>query len=293
VDRSALLIVIASAFLHAAWSASIKGSRDPLAFNVLQTLLAALGALLVLPMVRLGEIPSLVWWGAALTGVAHGLYMYFLGRAFEEGELSVVYPIVRSTPAFLPLVSVPLLGESVSWPGAAGIAVVVAGIWLVQTRGVVRWSALRGPGTGFALLALATTVAYTLVDKQSMTAFTSASWTSVVPRAIVYFFLLYLTTATVFLPLSLRRVPARSWPGVWRRDSDRALGALAAGVAGYGLILEAFRTTPASYVVAVRQTSVLFALAIGSLWLHERPGPVRALGAAATVLGVALIASAP
>ena len=47
---------------------------------------------------------------------------------------------------------------------------------------------------------------------------------------------------------------------------------------------------PVSYVVAVRQTSVLFALVLGTLWLGERPGWSRVLGGAATVAGVALIA---
>jgi drug/metabolite transporter (DMT)-like permease len=43
-------------------------------------------------------------------------------------------------------------------------------------------------------------------------------------------------------------------------------------------------------VVAVRQSSVLFALLLGVLQLRERPGRPRILGGLATVAGVALIA---
>jgi drug/metabolite transporter (DMT)-like permease len=62
--------------------------------------------------------------------------------------------------------------------------------------------------------------------------------------------------------------------------------------AGYALVLAAMQTAPVSYVVAGRQTSVLFALVMGVLWLGETPGRPRMWGAAATVLGVALIAFA-
>jgi uncharacterized membrane protein len=61
-------------------------------------------------------------------------------------------------------------------------------------------------------------------------------------------------------------------------------------VLSYSLILRALETSPVSYVVAVRQSSVLFAVALSALWLRERPGRPRVLGAVATVLGVALIA---
>jgi drug/metabolite transporter (DMT)-like permease len=44
-------------------------------------------------------------------------------------------------------------------------------------------------------------------------------------------------------------------------------------------------------VVAVRQSSVLFAVALGALWLREQPSRARMLGAAATVVGVGLIAT--
>ena len=57
-----------------------------------------------------------------------------------------------------------------------------------------------------------------------------------------------------------------------------------------GLILEALRTAPVSYVVAIRQTSVIFAVILAVGWLGERPSRLRVLGSLATVLGVALIA---
>ena len=59
--------------------------------------------------------------------------------------------------------------------------------------------------------------------------------------------------------------------------------------AGYSLILEALRTAQTSYVVAVRQSSVLFAVALGILWLGERPGRVRIIGACVIAVGVSLL----
>ena len=75
-----------------------------------------------------------------------------------------------------------------------------------------------------------------------------------------------------------------------RTQLPTAAAAALISLVGYALILRALETAPVSYVVAVRQTSVLFVVLLGALWLGERPGRPRVLGALATVLGVALIA---
>ena len=74
--------------------------------------------------------------------------------------------------------------------------------------------------------------------------------------------------------------------------SELWTASLASAVAcvGYGLILKALETAPASYVVAARQSSVIFAVVMSVVQLRERPGRSRVVGAAATVLGVFLIA---
>lgn len=284
-----LLLVLTSALLHAIWSAAIKGSENPLAFNLLQSGVGVAAALLILPLVELGEIPARVWQLTAATGVAHGLYFYFMSRAFQEADLSLVYPIIRSTPAFLPLIAVPFLGESVSPWGALGIAVLVAGIWLIHADRSLELRKLRSRGIRFAYLTLAATVAYSLVDKQAMLHFSGASWTGPLPRTVVFYFMLSVANAVLFVPLGLRRV---SWPTLRqaaRRDGARAAAALCGSLLSYSLILQAYQTAPASYVVAVRQVSVLFAVLFAVVWLRERPDRRRIVGAMASVAGVALI----
>ncbi len=287
-----LTIVLLSAALHAGWSVAIKGSRDAVVFNLLHSAIASAAAIALLPLVDVKEIPPPVWRIAAMTGVAHALYLYWLSRALETADISLVYPIARSTPAFMPLAAIPLLGESVSWLGALGIITVVAGIWLISVGGRLSPRSLLQPGLGFAYLTLATTVAYGLLDKAAMMHLDVATWTSPIPRPIFFFFMLYLASSVFYAPLAL-----------WRRGTSRireiavtewrsVLVAFMISVGSYGFILEALRTAPASYVVAVRQSSVLFVLVLSVLRLGERPGRGRVLGAGITGAGVALIAVA-
>jgi len=215
-----------------------------------------------------------------------------LARALASGELSVVYPIARSAPAFLPLFAVLLLGESVTARGALGIAVVVAGMWAVQAdAGVMGWERFRAPGAKFAWLTLLASIGYSLCDKAAMARLNVAPWHSAVPPAVVYYVLLSVAGGLVFAPLALRRVSRAELTALARSEWRTAFVAAAVSFASYGLILQALRTAPVSYVVAARQTSVLFAVAIGALRWHERPSRLRLLGALATVLGVALVAS--
>ena len=283
-------IVLTSALLHAGWSASIKGSRDPLAFNLLQELPLIVLAGATLPLVEWSEIPAPVWRWLALTSVAHALYFYWMSRSYEHGDLTLIYPIARSTPAFLPLLAVPLFGESVSAGGALGIAVVVGGMWLVQLGPRLGWRDFGSPAARYAYLTLAATVVYSLADKGAMAGLAQAPWSSPIPRAVAYFLLLSAASAVLFVPLALRRCGLRRVTAAARTDLGTATAAWAASFLGYGLILKAFETAPASYVVAVRQTSVIFAVLLGVSQLRERPGRPRVVGALLTVVGVALIA---
>ncbi|MEE2775962.1 MAG: EamA family transporter [Acidobacteriota bacterium] len=288
----ALLLVLLSALLHASWNTATKDSTNPAAFLFLiggWTTLVLAPMLLLVPWAAFG----LELWALVLaTSVTHGVYSWALTRAYEVGDLTLVYPISRSTPAFVPFVAVPLLGERLSAIGVAGIAVVVVGVWMVQTGGRLRGDAWRAPGLTFAYLTLASTVAYSLVDKRAMEVLDGAAWEGPLSRSVVFYYLLAATHLPFFWLLARGRLTSSELRATARGRSKLLLGSAAAALVSYSLILEALRTAPVSYVVAARQSSVVFVVVMAMMWLRERPTGARLVGILLTVAGVATIAFA-
>jgi drug/metabolite transporter (DMT)-like permease len=285
----ALLLVVLSAFLHAAWNAAAKQSGAPAAF----VFLADLTALVVLAPVflyfRLSDLTAELWWLVLATGAIHGVYAWALTRAYETGDLTLVYPISRSTPAFVPLLAVPFLGERLSTGGVIGIALVMAGIWLVSTNARLAVRSLFTRELRYAYLTLATTVAYSLVDKRAMELLDHGAWAGPAPRAVAYYVLLCVSYLPFFYLFSRRRLDGATLRSTLRQRPVAVLSVVVASFVSYTLILQALRTAPVSYVVATRQLSVVFAVALAMWWLRERPSGARLAGAALTVLGVAVI----
>jgi drug/metabolite transporter (DMT)-like permease len=136
----------------------------------------------------------------------------------------------------------------------------------------------RGAGAGQPLLALAVGAAiagYTLVDKEGLRH----------ADPLPYLELVLVVPALAYL----------AWIG--RRRAQGALGwrPAVAGVGmfgAYALVLAALRLAAAAPVAAVRETSIVIAVLLGALVLHEPVGRRRAAGAVAIVAGVAAIALA-
>lgn len=295
-------LVLLSALVHAVWSFTIKGSGDPLAFNLLQAVPLAIVCLALPCFADLPALSARFYWLVVATGAAHAVYLYGLSLAFEGGDLSLVYPIARSAPAFLPLVAVPVAGERITWAGGIGIATVVAGMWAVQAGGARRRpdepgspplrARLTSRPVRYAYLALAASVAYGVIDKLLVVEVATGPALGALPPAILCFFAVWAGCAVFFVPMALARMPAGALRRTAREEWRTVLLAASIGVLGYTLILKALETDPASYVVAVRQASVFFVLILSVAFLRERPGGWRIAGAVATVAGVALIALA-
>jgi drug/metabolite transporter (DMT)-like permease len=96
----------------------------------------------------------------------------------------------------------------------------------------------------------------------------------------------------------LEGIPFVVWV-VWRRGHP-AVAYFRAGwrtgiiggafsLAAYGIVLWAMTRAPIAAVAALRETSVLFATLMGSLWLKEGFGWRRLAGAASVVAGIAAL----
>ena len=72
-------------------------------------------------------------------------------------------------------------------------------------------------------------------------------------------------------------------PRTWRLGLVGGIGNLGS----YGLALWAMAHAPVATVAALRETSILFGMAIAALFLRERIGPARLAAAALIVAGAA------
>jgi drug/metabolite transporter (DMT)-like permease len=281
VSTRALLLVVCAAVLHAGWNALTKRGRDPLAFLFCA---GALGAMFFLPgalyLLWAGGLPLAALPFVVGTVLAHAVYFFALGRAYGQGDLSVVYPVARGTGvALVAVLGLAILDERLSWLGAAGVALVVLGIFSLHHRpGAAR--ALLAPGSGWALFTGVTIAAYSLVDKAGVARL----------HPLAYIGLMEVGACLLLMPamLARRAALAREWRTNWRTITAAAVMSPAA----YLLVLFAFQISKAAYVVASREISIVFSALIGSLLLGEGALGRRLGGALVVAAGVACVALA-
>jgi len=272
VPTGPLLLALCAAFVHAGWNLLLSRARDS---EQATATAAAVGAVAFAPVAALTwDVSSKAIPYAAVSGVLELVYLMMLARAYQEGELSLVYPVARgSAPVLVLLFTVVVLGATPAAGAILGIALVATGVILVRGGGA--------PDPRHFRLALAIAVAiasYTLIDKQGLKHADPLPYLelAVAPPALVYFLIIRRRKGTAGL------------------RTDTVLAGL--GIfGGYSLALAAIKlasTEDVPSVQAVRESSVVIAVILARLILRERVTKARLAGAAAVVAGVAAIALA-
>ncbi|OWV30641.1 EamA family transporter [Halomonas campaniensis] len=296
MSPAALALVLVSVCMHAGWNVLGKRNAPSLAAF---TLAYGAGGAVMLPLVLLGPsltaLPSAFWGWLALSGLCQMLYMGGLAWAYARGDVSVLYPIARALPVVLvPLVSIVLLGSRVldRWDGLGMVLVVVGALCLPLSHPQARRiSTYLTPAMGFALLAAAGNVGYSLIDKQALGLMQGAGHSGLTAGA-VFMVLQALMTLTwsvplmALLPAERRRLPALRQQGLTMLVITGLMMTCT-----YGLVLIAMALTDeVSYVVALRQLSIPVGVLMGVLWLKEPASRAKALGTLVMLAGLVLVA---
>ena len=125
--------VLFAAFLHALWNALIKTGTSKMTGMLILTLVQGvigLGTALTRPLPD-----TQVWVWLLASGLFHSAYKLFLAYAYEQGDLSRVYPIARGTaPMLVTIVSALALADVISGLEYLGIFILGTGI-AVMARG--------------------------------------------------------------------------------------------------------------------------------------------------------------
>ncbi len=298
MSHTSILLILLSAAIHVTWNVLTKSSASPRTFSFLKGLVIIAIAALVLPALPVLEIPGEVWGYIVVSGIIHAVYILALSTAYETGDISFVYPIARSAPALVPIAAFFLLDERISLRGAGGIATVVACVFLLQFREGAAgselarfWRSLRRKDSVWAFVTLGSVISYTLVDKMGMVELRDVAEISRWLHAPLYF-LLECTIADILFSLYMLTQPRPSVRDAWRKEWRGIIVAAVGSIASYCLILYVMQTETVSYIVTLRQSSVLLAVLVGWLILREPYGRMRVMAATAMLLGFYLVATA-
>ena len=273
MNTPVVILVLLAALLHASWNALLKSSGDRLGSLSMMTIGAGLGAL---PLILLTPLPQAAAWPyIILSGVLHTGYNLFLIRAYRIGDFSQSYPISRgSSPLLVAIGAALLVGEKIGSATWLGVGLVSLGI--ISLAHIKDRHNLSGPIAAFTTGAFI--AAYTVTD--GIGARTAGN-------ALAYSGWLFVLDS---LPLALiimwqqRRLPLLPQA----RQNWISLGGGVMSLLAYGIVIWAVTLAPMGIVSALRETSVLFAAVIGSLFLGEKLTP-RRIGAAALIASGAIV----
>lgn len=274
-----ILVVLAAALLHAGWNALIRGAGDKGLYTLL--LHACSGTLGGIGLIFLGLPDAASWPYILASALLHTVYIAWLMRAYDGGQLAVSYTLMRGLPPLLvALLSAPLLGESLGlgdWLGIAAICAGVLGIGLAG--GLTPGRIIAHPASRAAMLNALIIAAYTLVDGMGARA---------AGNALAYACCLYLCEPLLILAWQYRR---RGRPMLEHFRTHWRLGLAGAlcSTTAYAAVLWAMTQAPVAMIAAMRESSVVFAVLIGSLWFKEGRLRQGLLAGSAVVFGIILL----
>ena len=287
----AILLVLLSALFHALRSLFTKESGDKQVFLWLYSIFALLffAPLFIYFLYRVGITGPAAYAWCAGSGFIHFLYWIFLTSAYREGDLSHVYPIMRSSPALVLVFAVLFLGEQVSIEGVTGILLVAVGVYIINMKHLSGdeflepfRSIVNDRSTQFAFLTLISVAFYSIADKMAVNHI----------HPILFAFLHLFCGMCYYTPYILLTKKLDIIKNEWHTGSVRIVVAGGIGIIGYSLILIAFTIERVSYIVSLRQLSVVFAVLMGSFWLKEKHTAIRLSGALIIFVGCFLISMA-
>ena len=264
----ALVLVLSSAVLHATWNLLAKRIQAETPFLFLIYVVGAVAytpfaiAVLIITRFELGLVAIAF---VAMAIVLQTVYFGTLTAGYRAGDLSLVYPIARTTG--------PLLATAGALAIVIGALVLTGDPRSLRARGVAQ-------AVGFALATGVVIALYTLWDK------TAVSLLLIPP--IVYDWMVIGGQAVVVAPFAWRR--RAEVAEVWSKSRGTVLIVGIISRLSYLLMLTALAISPVSYVAPARETGILFGTLLGARVLAEGNASRRAIAAAAMFVGIVLLA---
>jgi drug/metabolite transporter (DMT)-like permease len=277
LSGAGLAAVLTAAVLHALWNVMAHRIPDKLVgFTLINCACTACAAVLVC---LTPFPPARAWPFLAVSAALEVASQMFLLRAYQLGDFGQMYPLARGVaPLLVAITSVTVLGGTLTPLQGVGVLLVSGGL-AALTLASGRPDRAHLPAVGAAIGTGVIIAAYTLVDSAGVRR---------ADEVVSYVAWLFLCQGPV-LPL-IALVRRR---GTLLAQVRPVLGTgLAGGVlsmAAYGLVVWAQAHGDVTAVAALRETGILVAAVIATLFLREPFGRARLVAGAVVLAGIGLM----
>lgn len=257
MSRSVLLLVLLAAFLHAAWNVLLRSGRDRFQSAAIMSFTAAI---ICVPAIFILPLPQTrAWPFATASAVVHIVYHLLLVRQYRQGDFGHTYPVARgSSPLLIAVGGLLFASEHLSATVFAGIILVSVGILSLAFGAkahVESFVAAITTGCSIAVYSVIDALgARAAGNATSYTAWMVGGYGLAMP---VLFWLTRPSGQNLF----------------WReerRELLKAAGGGAVSIIAYGIVVWAMAHGPMGPVSAMRETSALFAVVMGCVFLREK-----------------------
>ena len=283
MEISITILVIVSAILHPLWNAMIKRDACPEGAFVGNSIMLVLfaGSHSLIAGHDLFTITK-IWDLLFITVCAKIVYTISLVTMLRRGDLSAYYPIARSSPAFIVIISSLFLGVLYTPTILVGMSMVLIGaFWLQYKRGIRFFD---NPSTlALALLAMAGT---------SVNSIAGAHAVQAVAPSVIFFWTFIFTLpgfTLFFIFFGGKKVSiVNLFPWLKNPFPYVKIGLIC--YASYLLILLAYQGGGEVAVVnSVRQASIPISVFLGGMWLKELDMKQRVLASLLLSSGIVVI----
>lgn len=297
MSLTAAILVFISVFMHAAWNLMSKTTQPSTAFYLIMNFV---GGIIWLPFFVMSAksfwgLPPLFYCLFAATCVFEVIYMYGLAHGYKHGDISLIYPLVRTLPVLM-LAIITLvagIGKPFGPVTMFGMIMIACGCFVMPFESFrkISFRNLNGIALLFIGLGAIGTTGYTLCDSQALKLVEPDGNISAV-CTLGYLFLMQTGLTLGEVPLVV--FDKSEHAAMKNLRGKKMIYPILAGVissAAYALILIAMQyVTNVSYIQAFRQLSLPIGFLAGVIFLHEKSSATKIVGLLLILMGLIVVA---
>ena len=277
----ALVLLLASATLHAVWNLLLKQSQEKYLAMAWQVIISAI--LSIIAILFTGLPPRSIWLIVLISTILEAIYFGILTYAYNDHDFSLIYPIARgAAPAMVAIWTALFLHEIPSVGGLVGILLVVGGLAIIGATSLLKNHTNKPQFRGIAIaLSIALVISiYTLVDGFAVKN----------GPPLQYGLSLFILMPVLTTPLIVRHYGLDHMVAALKAQPIRLVLVGFLGVIAYMCALFAYSIAPVNYSEAIREVSVVMGAFAGWFFLGETMAKIRLLGSVVIFSGIILIA---